>query len=304
MARVDINEIVDHFYQGQGLPLKFRDLVICRFSLAKCKNSWSCQGEVDLEHGALSVTGHVKGKGEPEMLFSSHIKMTKQPVKELLHSLGLEKEYIEGQLTLEGSFSAKGKDKKGLISSLVGSTNLLVEKGKIKKSHVIFKVLDFLSLQKIFEKRPSDLSKGGFYFETIKGHITVKEGVAETSNLIMKSPVFNAAAKGRVDLTKGRIDFDLGAQPLGTIDFLISNLPIVGYILTGKEKSLVIYYFKIKGPLSRPEVQYVPLKNLGDSFIGLFKRLLLSPGRLFEGISEIIQAQPTVSLPNPLQENL
>ena len=141
---------------------------------------------------------------------------------------------------------------------------------------MIFKILDFLSLQKIlmvFKKRPHDLSKEGFYFESIKGDIAINKGVVDTENLIMRSPVFNAAAKGSVDLPRKWLDFDLGAQPLGTIDFLISNIPIVGYILTGKDESILVYYFKVKGAWPEADVKYVPLKNLGSGIGGFFKRL-------------------------------
>ena len=96
----------------------------------------------------------------------------------------------------------------------------------------------------------------------------------------MRSPVFNAVARGNVDIPKNwTIDLYLGAQPLGTIDSLLSKIPVIGYILTGKEKSLVIYYFKVEGTLSDPKVKYVPLKHLGN-MAGFFKRLFFAPGGL------------------------
>jgi hypothetical protein len=228
-------------------------------------------------YGSLKVNGLLKSGKQPEISLSSHIVMTEQPVKELLQTFGIRENYLEGRLTTEAVLFAKGRDKKELISSLTGCANLLIEQGKINKSHVIFTILDFLSLQKIlmiFKERPPDLSEEGFYFESIKGDITIDKGMLDTENLIMKSPVFNAAAKGSIDLTRKWLDFDLGAQPLGTIDFLISNIPIVGYILTGKDESILVYYFKVKGAWPKTEVEYVPLKNLGSGVAGFFKRLL------------------------------
>jgi hypothetical protein len=227
-------------------------------------------------HGYLKGSGLLKSGKQPEISLSSHILITEQPVKELLQTFGIREKYLEGRVTTEAVLFAQGKDKKELISSLTGCANLLIEQGKIIKSHVIFKILDFLSLQKflmIFKDRPPDLSKEGFYFESIKGDITINKGMLNTENLLMKSPVFNAAAQGSIDLPRKWLDFDLGAQPLGTIDFLISHIPIVGYILTGKDESILVYYFKVKGAWPKTDVEYVPLKNLGSGVAGFFKRL-------------------------------
>lgn len=270
---------------------------------AKCVfrsgNFYIERSNVQMEHGVLKVKGHVKGRKEPERLFSIYINMNNQPVKEFLHCLGYEEEYLDGSMTMEGVVFMKGREKKDLISSLTGSANVLVEKGKMKKSHVILKVLDFLSLQKIFKKRPPDLSKEEFYFETIVGHVTINKGVLETNNLVMKSTVFNAAVKGGVDLTKEWVDFDLGAEPLGTIDSVVAKIPTVAYILTGEKKSVLIYYFKVKGPLSKPKVQYVSLKNLKKGVTGFLKNLFLTPGRLFEKMSKVTEDLVKKGIPLP-----
>ncbi len=236
------------------------------------------------EHGILSVECDLKGGKKPDMLLTAYINMTNQPLKKLLYSLGFETSYVEGLLTGEGIFFVEGREKDELISSMTGQANMLLEKGTIIKSNVFIKILDFLSLQKIFKKKPPELSKKGFYYESIKGYITMHEGVLETDSLIMKSPVLNGVAQGTIDFTEKRLDYDLGIQPLGTIDWMVSNIPVLGYILTGKEKTVLIYHFEVDGPLLKPDVRYVPLKNLGGSVIGFFKRLFLTPGRLFKKI--------------------
>jgi hypothetical protein len=236
------------------------------------------------EHGILSVECDLKGGEKPDMLLTAYINMTHQPLKELLYSLGFETSYVEGLLTGEGIFFVKGREKDELISSMTGQANMLLEKGTIIKSNVFIKVLDFLSLQKIFKKKPPELSKNGFYYESIKGYITMHEGVLETDSLIMKSPVLNGVAQGTIDFTGKTVDYNLGIQPLGTVDWMVSKIPVLGYIFTGKEKTILVYHFKVEGPLSEPDVRYVPLKNLGGSVIGFFKRLFLTPGRLFKKI--------------------
>lgn len=260
------------------------------------------RSRLKVDHGFLKVKGYTKHGKERDISFSSYIKTTRQPVKDLVQSLGFEDTLIEGLVTLEAVIHAKGKEKKDLIPELTGNINILMEEGTVKKSRAIFQVLDFLSLQKIFKRKPPDLSTEGFYFESIGGHIVINKGVLKTENVTIKSPIFNAVAKGIGDLTKKQVDFDLGVQPLGTVDWIVSKIPIAGYILTGKEKSLLIYYFKVKGPWFEPEVQHIPLKNMGGNTIGFFKRLFLTPQRLFKNLGNAVKRFDNGTVPLTKEE--
>jgi len=191
-------------------------------------------------------------------------------------------------LSTDTLLSSKGRDKASLVASLNGKGGMLIEEGKILKSNVLIQVMDFLSLQKIFRHPPPDLTKKGFYFDAIGCDFAIKKGVLNTENLTMKSPVFDAAIRGRLNLPESDIKADLHVQPLVTMDSLVSKIPIVGYILTGKDKTLLVYYFRVKGSLSSPEVTYVPLKNWGNSIMGYATRAFLTPPRLFEKLRKML----------------
>ena len=244
--------------------------------------------KIQIDRGSLEVMGYVK---EDAMAFSGHVEFKDQPMEALLKRLGFEPVY-EGSLTMEAQLYTEGKELKDLISHLDGGSNVLIEKGAIRKSNVFLKILEFLSLQNIFTKRPPDISKEGLYFESLGGHGRIEKGVVRTENAQMKSPVLNAVATGSADLGQGVADFDLGVQPLGTIDTVVSNIPILGHILTGDNKSLITYYFEVKGPILNPQVEHVPFKNLGTGVTGVLKRLFLSPVKLFEDISDGIKKLP------------
>ena len=65
-----------------------------------------------------------------------------------------------------------------------------------------------------------------------------------------------------------------------------SNIPILGYIITGEKKSVLAYPFEVKGPISDPEVKFTPFENLGESVGGILKRLFLTPVKLLEDINK------------------
>jgi uncharacterized protein YhdP len=246
--------------------------------------------EIQIDRGVLEVRGYVKDEA---MAFSAHAEFNDQPMESLLKRLKIESLY-EGSLTMEARLYTEGKEWSDLMSHLDGGTNVLLKKGVIRESNVFLKILDILSLQNIFTKRPPDISQEGLYFESLGGHGEIEHGILRTENAQMNSPVLNAVATGSVDLGKGLVDFDLGVQPLGTIDVVVSNIPVLGHILTGDNKSLMTYYFEAKGPILDPQLEPVPFKALGTGVTGILTRLFLSPVKLFEDIVNGIKKLSTL----------
>ncbi|MFC1884261.1 AsmA-like C-terminal domain-containing protein [Thermodesulfobacteriota bacterium] len=244
------------------------------------------RSNISLEHGTVDLEGHIEKDAQDH--FNISFRLADQPAKELLESLRLAEGSIEGFTSLHGTMNMRGNNEEELISSLGGHANLRFDKGKIHKSSVLIGILKFLSLQKIFIAIPKDLSKGGFYFDSIECDLEMKDGMVTTDNLFMVSPIINMAGRGKVDLPKDRVDFDLAVQPLGTIDTLLKYIPIVGHILKGEEESILVYYFKVSGTLAEQKTDYLPLKNLGNSFLGFFKRILLAPKGIVDGVTDTI----------------
>jgi hypothetical protein len=242
---------------------------------------------IDLENGKLTVNGHIKSGEDPHLLFSGDIRLTDQPIDELLERLGFDNANLKGSLTTEAQLTVTGKSKQDLIPNLCGQAKVTMDQGLFEKSRVFIKVLDFLSLQKIYKKRPAELEGEGFYFEKINADLTIDQGILESENFKMKSPVFNAVAYGTMDIPQGLFDFVLGVQPHGTIDNLVNKIPVLGYIITGDKGSVLLYPFEVKGAFSDPTVKFVPLERLGGGVAGVTKRLLLSPLKILEDLQNI-----------------
>ncbi len=246
-------------------------------------------GRLDIENcdirtaaGALKITGHIQAGLRPETVFDLHVKLEQQPIENILQSLDMLKSVnVTGAaLTTEGDLRAQGIDKKEIISNITGNFNLLLDSGVIKKSNLFFSTLNFLSLNKIIDKKLSDFSGKGFCFNSIKGKLDIKNGILKTDNLVMQSPIFNMAGNGYLDLNNDKVDLNLVISPLGTIDMLLTKIPVVGYVLTGKEKSIITFYLKVHGSQSKPKIKYVPFQHWPASIFGFVKRTLMTPGRL------------------------
>jgi hypothetical protein len=99
----------------------------------------------------------------------------------------------------------------------------------------------------------------------------------------MKAPLFNAAGRGTINLTEETVDCVIGIELLGKITELADKIPLSGYVLIGRVKSLLTYYFDVKGPLSDPAVKHLSPRELKEGTIRHFKSLFFAPERLLKG---------------------
>ncbi len=190
-----------------------------------------------------------------------------------------------GALSMEGLLTTRGRSRKEFIAHLKGPLTIEIRDGEVFEDHVMLSIMEMLSIEKLVRQRPQQVRKDSFYFSTLKAAATIENGIMAVDNLLLDSFAFNGAAKGKIDLRTLTMDGTLAVSPFGTADYLVSGIPLVGYILTGPEKSLVSYYFHVHGPLLNPEVEYTPLKNIPDSLLGYVKRILLTPAQIFQDFS-------------------
>ena len=66
-------------------------------------------------------------------------------------------------------------------------------------------------------------------------------------------------------------------KPLQALDKLVPKVPVVEWLLRGRDGAVVAAFYRVRGPLSDPTVTPVPLKNVGRNVFGIFHRLLKLP---------------------------
>ncbi len=243
------------------------------------------RSRIRFEYGVLTTSGHLRSTPEPAVYLSNHVRMTGQPVVDLLKTLDIYSPFLHGTLNMEAFLTLEGRNAKDLLPSLSGNADVAILDGGLQKTGVFSKILEMMSLEKLFKGKPGDLPEGSFYFERMEGFAAVDRGVVSTENFIMSSPIYNAVAAGEADLIEKTVAFILGIQPLETLDTVVSRIPIIGYALTGKDRSFLTYYFEVKGPLSDPSTRHIPFKHLRSGVADALKRLFLTPFRLYDNLS-------------------
>ncbi|QWV92633.1 AsmA-like C-terminal domain-containing protein [Geomonas oryzisoli] len=206
----------------------------------------------------------------------------------LLHSLGVKKQEVTGAMSLQGDLSVRGESAADFRRSLQGNVKLRIERGSIRKFSTLSKIFSILNVSQLFKGQLPDMVSGGMPFNKITGDIAFSNGVAMTQNLFVDSNAMNISAVGKVDLVKNELDLNVGVQPLQTVDKVVSKIPIFGWILTGKDKSLITTYFEAKGRIEDPQVTAVPVKSLAKGVFNIFKRVFELPARLITDTGEVI----------------
>jgi len=241
-----------------------------------------------------SLDGEVAGKiridfGSAAPRYQVNCNLQRVSADRLLHALGVQKQEVVGVLSLQGDLSAKGESAAELKQSALGALKLRVENGNIRKFSTLSKVFSILNVSQLLKFQLPDMVSGGMPFTKITGDFAVRDGIASTQNLLLDSNAINISTVGKFDLVRNELDLTLGVQPLQSVDKVVSHIPIVGWILTGKDRSLITTYFEAKGPIENPRVTAVPVKSLTKGVLNIFKRVFELPGRLFTDTGEVIK---------------
>jgi uncharacterized protein YhdP len=238
------------------------------------------QGIVKNENGQLNFKGQVKTEGT---FFSGEVELVQYPIRSLIENIYPEFNILKADMTLQGSFNIKGPTTRQLISGLNGTFDLQLSKGKFNNKSVFFKILNLFDVRRFMSRGDRELIRKGLHFNSIFGQIDITCGIMTLKDFQMKSPLFNAVGMGTIDLKDETVDSVIGVEPLGKITSQIDKIPLSGYVLSNSVKSLLTYFFHVKGPLSDPEVKSFSPAKLTKRIIRNSKRLLLSPLRLFKG---------------------
>jgi uncharacterized protein YhdP len=126
-----------------------------------------------------------------------------------------------------------------------------------------------------------ELFTTGLPYKDITGTFSINRGTISTSDLVFDSDSLRMSAIGRLQMPENTLDLTLALHPFVTIDRIIKNIPIIGWIITGKEESTVSFYFDIEGPVNKPDITPLPVKTIEKGVLGILQRLL-NPSKWFD----------------------
>lgn len=268
----------------------YRDLSFNKLK-AQFRNEGGLLRLQELEAAILG--GQLTAKGQLERITGQPSKwalnLTLDRIKsdELLHSLGISRE-TSGLMTVKGNLRAQGGTLDELKRTAAGNISLKIERGVLRRFNSLAKVFSLLNVSQLLTFRLPDMASQGMPFNQITATVGIKDGILTSRDFFINSNAMHLSMVGTVNIVKEDLDLLIGVQPLQTVDKVISRIPVVGWILTGGDGSLITTYFEAKGSWADPQVTAIPVKSMASGTLDIFRRVFELPVRLFTDSGEVI----------------
>lgn len=234
-------------------------------------------GILDLDRvSGQSTNGDIAGrlvvqlpKGEPAEAELS-LRATGLLVEDMYRLVGANAGAITGEARITGTIRGHGRNPHGIYPTLNGKADLLLENGHVFKSEkrAIWKIISILNLPAVLQGKV-DLEKEGLPYNKISATLTIRNGLFETENLIMDSPIVKITAAGNYDLPTDQVDMVWAVSPFGSYSQFLKTIPLFGKLFAGERKGVATAMFSVKGSIEDPEVTYLPMKSFATGLTGL-----------------------------------
>jgi len=168
-------------------------------------------------------------------------------------------------------------------AGLDGLVDFSFHDGRLKKFTFIANLCSLLNVSQFAALRLPRVSiDQGVPYQVFSGRGVIGDGVMEVDEMIMRGPAFNLMSSGTISFLDETLELDLGVQPLQTVDKLLATIPVVGYIITGKEETFVVLPLKAHGGFSDIRITAQPIAGFGKQLGGIAQRFFSTPGRIIE----------------------
>jgi len=236
------------------------------------------------------------------------VRATGLLVEDVLKLAGGKGGGITGEARVTGTIRGHGKNPHGLYPTLNGKAEVLLENGRIFKSQerVTWKIISILNLPAVLQGKV-DLEKDGLPYNKISATILARNGLFETENMIIDSPIVKITAAGNYDLPTDQIDMVWAVSPFGSYSQFLKTIPLFGRLFAGDRKGVATALFSVKGSIQDPEVTYLPMKSFATGVTGLahlafdiLKNTVMLPIDLITPDEEKAAENDTILAPEPV----
>ena len=139
----------------------------------------------------------------------------------------LNKNLIHGRTTGSINLYGAGKTLDELIPTLTGTSKIIIEDGELDIMDGQY-LLEYAIAKYQKAQLPNTPTKRTTRFKLIDAEFTIKNGVAKTNKLLMQSRSLDATGKGKIDLTKQKIDVKINLVYTGKRSDLLEVQQKVG----------------------------------------------------------------------------
>ncbi|KGE01443.1 hypothetical protein JL37_01155 [Achromobacter sp. RTa] len=173
------------------------------------------------EAASLNATGNWRLEGADRGL-TVDASVKYEDIGKFMDRIGFEKVVSGGQGTMKGKATWRNLPWTHKIEDLAGEVDVSLDKGRFmhvnSRTARLLELLSLQSLQRLarLDVNPTNLLRDGFPFDTIRGRVNVKDGVASTEGYKINGPVAAIVLAGGVNIIRER--WDLKAVVIPNLD--------------------------------------------------------------------------------------
>jgi len=242
---------------------------------------------IDAFDGVTTGSGVADFSNPQSPGYQLRIQLSAVDAVSLSQTVGVQRE-LSGSLALRGDFTAVGDSTAELKKTVQGPLELHFEKGVIYQLPLVSKIFSLLNVSQLLDFRLPDLMSEGMPYDRIDGNFAFRDGSVATSDLTVQSKSINMTLVGKANLVKENIDATIGVQPLQTVGRIISRIPVIGWLLTGKSRDVLVVYYTAKGPWGNPTVTSTSTAALSRGVVDIFKRIYNLPEEMITDPGQVI----------------
>ncbi|WP_022854067.1 YhdP family protein [Thermodesulfatator atlanticus] len=185
---------------------------------------------------------------------------------------------FEGPFNLKGELLTSGKSK--LFEKTSGEVSFSSKNGRIRKFGLLAKLFGILSPIDIFQGNLPDFEKEGMTYNSLNLKGKFEKDYLKVEALNLNAPGLRFFASGKIYFLDKKLSLTALVSPFKTFDTVVSNVPLVGWVLTGKSKMFVGVPLRITGKLNDPTIIPLDPTSLGTHFLGIIQRTFKLPVRI------------------------
>lgn len=211
--------------------------------------------------GRVALSGEFSKQGE-RFPFGCTFALQGVEGEELLRWLHAGGGLLKGPITLQGQANGSYTSDGRWIQTLAGAVRLETQDGVIERYELLSKILTLVNVAQWSKVRLADFKTQGVPYRSIRGDLTIDNGILSSPGIEIDSTIALAILSGNYDLRRDHLAGLLSLRPMEQLDQVLDRVPVVGRIVQGPDGTIVIFYYRLEGPLKDPKVSLVPFRSL------------------------------------------
>jgi hypothetical protein len=187
---------------------------------------------------------------------------------------------ISGIVDLKAKVKARGKSDT-LVRALHGKVDIRAKDGCIYSFPLLAKILSFLNVTELLRGKVPDLNAEGLDYNSIIIKGDLRNGKFVLQEAIIDGTTMQLVGQGEIDIPGNRINLTVLVAPFKTVDYLVSKVPLVSYVLKG---TLISIPLRITGKLDNPNIVILSPTAVSKGVLGIMSRTMSLPVKIMEPV--------------------